>query len=69
MWYLVWYVAMSLSLFPLSVTTWKAETKGGTEAIDEADDEDEEDEDEEAHAGPEEAGGPASFPPVVPQTV
>ena len=60
---------MLVSFFIQPVTTWKAETKGGTEAIDEADDEDEEDEDEEAHAGPEEAGGPASFPPVVPQTV
>ena len=65
--YLLWFVAMLVSFFILPVTTWKAETKGGTEAVDEADDEDDEDEDEETHAGPEEPGRPASLPPVVAQ--
>ena len=58
---------MFLALFPLSTTTWKTETKDGTEAVDGDDDDDDDDEDEETHGGPEEAGGPARPPPVVVQ--
>ena len=59
---------MFLALFTLSITTWKATTKDGTEAVDEDDDDEDDDEDEEPHAGPEEARGPASLPPVVGQS-